>query len=39
MINDIKARTKIQVDTFISLLFCYLFGVDAMRFIPMVIVK
>ena len=34
-----KMRTKMQVDTFILLLLCFLFGVYAMRFIYMVIVK
>ena len=31
--------TKIQVDTFILLLFCCLFGVYAMRFISVVVLK
>ena len=35
----IKTRTKTQVDTFILLLFCCLFGVYAMICIYMVIVK
>ena len=39
MIHVIKARTKMQVDTFILLFLCYLLGVDYMRVISMVIVK
>ena len=36
---DIKTSTNMQVDTFIFLLFCCLFGVYVMRFIYTVIVK
>ena len=35
----IKMRAKMQVDNFILLFFCCLFGVYSMRFIYMVIVK
>ena len=38
-LDTIRARTKMQVDTFIFLLFCYLFFVYAKRVISMVIVK
>ena len=38
-INVIKKTTKIQVDTFIFILFCFIFCVYAMIFILMVIVK
>ena len=36
---DIKTRTKMQVDTFILLFFCFRFDVSVMIFIYMVIVK
>ena len=32
-LENIKASTKIQTDTVILTLFCYLFGVEFMRFI------
>ena len=35
----IKARPKIQLDNFILLFLCCLFGVDTMRVIPTVTVK
>ena len=38
-LGEIKVRTKMQVDIFIFIFFCYLFGVDAMRVNPMVVVK
>ena len=38
-LHTIKARTKIQVDTYILLFFCYLFGVGALKFISIVILK
>ena len=38
-LEAIKAATKIQVDTFILLLFCCLFFVYDTIFIPMVTVK
>ena len=38
-VDDIKVRTNMQVDTLILILFCYLFGVDSMRVITMVIDK
>ena len=38
-IDTIRDTTKIQVGTFILLLFCFIFCVYTMRFISMVIVK
>ena len=35
----IKLRTKMKLDTFIFIFFCQKFGVYAIRFIYMVIVK
>ena len=39
MLAAIKARTKIQGDKFLFLFLYYIFGVDAMIAITMVIVK
>ena len=38
-LNGIKVRTKMKVDNFILLLFCYLFGDYSRRVISIVIVK
>ena len=38
-VNVIKVSTKIHMDTFILVFFRYYFGVDNMRFVPMLIVK
>ena len=38
-LDEIKVRAKMQVDVLIVIFFCYLFDVDAMRVIPMVVVQ
>ena len=38
-LDEIKVRTKMQVDFVIFIFFCYIFGVDDMRVISMVVVK
>ena len=38
-LDEIKVRAKMHVVVFILIFLCYIFGVDAMRVIPMVAVK
>ena len=38
-LDEIKVRTNMQVYFCIFILFNYIFGVDAMRVIPMVVAK
>ena len=38
-LDVIKVRYKMQVDVLTVIIFCYLSDVDAMRVIPMLVVK